>query len=202
MDRQQLIVSVSGIRGIVGHGLTPQKVTTFAAALATFARGGKILQRMSGVKHIELPPCGSKHVSGEASCLRRCATVEQLLALRDTRPSPPPADLSPKEQEAIVHATLDKHYRGMLDEPIPMLGNVSPLTTGEAQMAFEIHRAPGPLARAYEYWVRRLAEREGRGKSDAMLRAAEAAARLPAPAKPTAAKTKSGAKKKSRGRKG
>jgi HCOMODA/2-hydroxy-3-carboxy-muconic semialdehyde decarboxylase len=79
-----------------------------------------------------------------------------------------------------------------------MLGNVSPLTAGEAQMAFDIHRAPGPLARGYEYWVRRLAEREGRGKSDPMLRAAEAAARLPAPAKPQANK---GAKKKSRGRK-
>jgi hypothetical protein len=65
-------------------------------------------------------------------------------------------------------------------------------------MAFDIHRAPGPLARGYEYWVRRLAEREGRGKSDPMLRAAEAAARLPAPAKPQANK---GAKKKSRGRK-
>src|SRR5437868_9705553 len=63
-----------------------------------------------------------------------------------------------------------------------VLGNVSPLTAGEAQMAFEIHRAPGPLARAYEFWVRRLAEREGRGKSDPMLRAAEAAARLPVPA--------------------
>jgi ribulose-5-phosphate 4-epimerase/fuculose-1-phosphate aldolase len=79
-----------------------------------------------------------------------------------------------------------------------MLGNVSPLTAGEAQMASDIHRAPGPLARGYEYWVRRLAEREGRGKSDPMLRAAEAAARLPAPAKPQANK---GAKKKSRGRK-
>ena len=81
-----------------------------------------------------------------------------------------------------------------------VLGNVSPLTAGETQMAFEIHRAPGPLARAYEYWVRRLAEREGRSKNDPMLRAAEAAARLPAPAKPASAKAKSGAKKKSRGR--
>src|SRR5947209_14765545 len=78
-----------------------------------------------------------------------------------------------------------------------ILGNVSPLTAGEAQMAFEIHRAPGPLARAYEYWVRRLAEREGRGKSDPMLRAAEAAARLPVPVAKTAAK-KAVAKKKSR----
>ena len=83
-----------------------------------------------------------------------------------------------------------------------MLGNVSPLTAGETQMAFEIHRAPGPLARAYEYWVRRLAEREGRGKSDPMLRAAEAAARQPNPsAAQPAAKSNKGAKKKSGGRK-
>jgi ribulose-5-phosphate 4-epimerase/fuculose-1-phosphate aldolase len=85
-----------------------------------------------------------------------------------------------------------------------MLGNVSPLTAGEAQMAFEIHRAPGPLARAYEYWVRRLAEREGRGKADPMLRAAEAAARQPnpgaAPAKSASGPKNTGTKKKSRGR--
>jgi HCOMODA/2-hydroxy-3-carboxy-muconic semialdehyde decarboxylase len=81
-----------------------------------------------------------------------------------------------------------------------LLGNVSPLTAGETQMAFEIHRAPGPLARAYEYWVRRLAEREGRSKTDPMLRAAEAAARLPVPTSRTAAR-KTGAKKKSGGRK-
>jgi HCOMODA/2-hydroxy-3-carboxy-muconic semialdehyde decarboxylase len=86
-----------------------------------------------------------------------------------------------------------------------MLGNVSPLTAGEAQMAFEIHRAPGPLARAYEYWVRRLAEREGKSKSDPMLRAAEAAARQPNPgaarAKSASGPKDTGAKKKSRGRK-
>ena len=41
------------------------------------------------------------------------------------------------------------------------LGNVSPLTPGEADMAGAIHRAPGPLVRAYDYWAGRLAEREG-----------------------------------------
>ena len=86
-----------------------------------------------------------------------------------------------------------------------MLGHVSPLTDGEAQMAFEIHRAPGPLARAYEYWVRRLAEREGKSKSDPILRAAEAAARQPNPgaarAKSASGPKHAGAKKKSRGRK-
>ena len=81
-----------------------------------------------------------------------------------------------------------------------MLGHVSPLTDGEADMAGQLNLAPGPLARAYEYWVRRLAEREGRSKNDPILRAAEAAARLPVPAGKTAAK-KTGAKKKSRGRK-
>ena len=83
-----------------------------------------------------------------------------------------------------------------------MLGHVSPLTDGEADMAGQLNLAPGPLARAYEYWVRRLAEREGRSKSDPMLRAAEAAARLPVPAKAGAKQAKRGAKKKSRGRAG
>jgi ribulose-5-phosphate 4-epimerase/fuculose-1-phosphate aldolase len=81
-----------------------------------------------------------------------------------------------------------------------MLGHVSPLTDGEADMASQLNLAPGPLARAYEYWVRRLAEREGRGKSDPMLRAVEAAARQPVPAKAAAKRSKVGAKKKPKGR--
>lgn len=89
-----------------------------------------------------------------------------------------------------------------------MLGNVSPLTAGEAEMASGLNLAPGPVARAYEYWVRRLAEREGRGKSDAAVRAAEQAARRPNPgaapaAKAMKAKTSGAAKKakKSKGKK-
>ena len=73
-----------------------------------------------------------------------------------------------------------------------MLGHVSPLTPGEAEMAGELNLAPGPLARAYEYWVRRLAEREGRAKSDPSVRAADAAARQPNPGAATPAKQKRG----------
>jgi HCOMODA/2-hydroxy-3-carboxy-muconic semialdehyde decarboxylase len=73
------------------------------------------------------------------------------------------------------------------------LGNVSPLTAGEAEMASGLNLAPGPVARAYEYWVRRLAEREGRSQSDAAVRAAEMAARRPNPSQISA---KSGAKAK------
>lgn len=58
-------------------------------------------------------------------------TVEQLHASRDSRPSLPPMDLLPEEQEAIVHAALDAHYRDILDEPIPMLGNASPRTAAK-----------------------------------------------------------------------
>ena len=47
--------------------------------------------------------------------------------------------------------------------------------TAKPRWRAQLNLAPGPLARAYEYWVRRLAEREGRGKSDPILRAAEAA---------------------------
>jgi hypothetical protein len=79
------------------------------------------------------------------------------------------------------------------------LGHVSPLTDGEADMAGELNLAPGPLSRAYEYWVRRLAEREGLSKSNASLRVAEAAARESA-AKSTSGKFKAAAKKKSKGR--
>jgi ribulose-5-phosphate 4-epimerase/fuculose-1-phosphate aldolase len=99
----------------------------------------------------------------------------------------------------LVFATIYSAKNAEHQLAAHMLGNVSPLSAGEAEMACEIHRAPGPLARAWEYWVRRLAEREGRGKSDPILRAAEAAARLPVPAG-SASKPKSGAKKKSRGR--
>ncbi len=79
-----------------------------------------------------------------------------------------------------------------------MLGHVSPLTPGEAKMAGGLNLAPGPVGRAYEYWVRALAEREGRGADDPSVRRAEAAARLPAPSQPAGKSPKSGTAKKKR----
>lgn len=47
-----LMISVSGIRGIVGDGLTPEVVTKYASAFGTWANGGKIVigrdSRVSG----------------------------------------------------------------------------------------------------------------------------------------------------------
>jgi phosphomannomutase len=43
-----LIVSVSGIRGIIGRGLTPEAATAFAAALGTAAQGGRVVLGRDG----------------------------------------------------------------------------------------------------------------------------------------------------------
>ena len=43
-----LIVSVSGIRGIVGDGLTVEAATAFAAALGAHANGGSMVLSRDG----------------------------------------------------------------------------------------------------------------------------------------------------------
>src|SRR5215468_2433064 len=39
----QVIVSVSGVRGVVGRGLTPEVAARFAAALGTYLDGGPVV---------------------------------------------------------------------------------------------------------------------------------------------------------------
>ncbi|MCI0753574.1 hypothetical protein [Teichococcus vastitatis] len=39
---------------------------------------------------------------------------------------PPFSGLSPEQEREIIQQQLEEHYRGLLDEPIPPLGNVSP----------------------------------------------------------------------------
>jgi hypothetical protein len=52
-------------------------------------------------------------------------TVEQMLASHDAD-APQQIDLSEQEQSAIIHETMDRHYRDTLDQPVPALGNKSP----------------------------------------------------------------------------
>jgi hypothetical protein len=52
-------------------------------------------------------------------------TLEQCMATRDFAP-PPRLNLSPQKRRTIIHDALDRHYRGLLDQPIPVLGNKSP----------------------------------------------------------------------------
>src|SRR5437868_12522031 len=48
MMNDQVIVSVSGIRGVVGRGLTPELAARFAAALGTHAGGGRVVVSRDG----------------------------------------------------------------------------------------------------------------------------------------------------------
>jgi hypothetical protein len=57
--------------------------------------------------------------------LTEIKTIEQMKAAPPTKKQPD-AEIPPEMQEQLVHAMLDKQYRALLDEPVPMLGNVSP----------------------------------------------------------------------------
>jgi hypothetical protein len=43
-----------------------------------------------------------------------------------TRSGPASLALSPEQRRSVIQQSMDKHYRRMLDEPVPMLGNRSP----------------------------------------------------------------------------
>lgn len=57
-------------------------------------------------------------------------TSQTLDALRASRPregiDETPLDLPSEEQQGLVHEWLDRHYRAVLDEPVPMLGDRIP----------------------------------------------------------------------------
>jgi hypothetical protein len=57
--------------------------------------------------------------------LTEIQTVEQIRASRQGEESPA-SDLSPEIATPIVHGMLDKQYRATLDEPVGMLGDISP----------------------------------------------------------------------------
>ena len=82
-----LIVSVSGIRGIVGESLTPEPAARFAAALGTFLRGGRVVvardSRPSGemLKHAVL--AGLFSTGCRADDIGVCPTPTVGIAVRN-----------------------------------------------------------------------------------------------------------------------
>ena len=54
-------------------------------------------------------------------------TVAQLMASGPAGKSKPSSSgLSPDEERAVIQESLDRHYMNVLDEPVPMLGNMTP----------------------------------------------------------------------------
>jgi hypothetical protein len=52
-------------------------------------------------------------------------SVEQIMAMRDID-EPQELVIPEEEHSAIVHDQMDRHYRSVLDEPVPMLGGQTP----------------------------------------------------------------------------
>jgi hypothetical protein len=48
------------------------------------------------------------------------------MASRGDSPPAPEPNLTEDERRTIIHQSLDRHYRDMLDQPAPILGNKSP----------------------------------------------------------------------------
>ncbi len=58
--------------------------------------------------------------------LTEIETVEQALAARRENLRMPEPTIAPEIATTMIHGMLDRQYRAVLDEPVPMLGNVSP----------------------------------------------------------------------------
>ena len=60
--------------------------------------------------------------------LTEIQSFEQLMATRSasSKSTPVPLEFSQEQRRSIIHHSMDKHYRRMLDEPVSMLGNRSP----------------------------------------------------------------------------
>jgi hypothetical protein len=52
-------------------------------------------------------------------------TVEQIMASRDAA-EPREVDISEAEKCTIIHDQMDRHYRSVLEEPVPALGGLTP----------------------------------------------------------------------------
>ncbi len=55
----------------------------------------------------------------------RTESIEQIMASRDSA-MPNQLDIPEDEHRAIVHDYMDRHYRDVLDQPVPMLGGETP----------------------------------------------------------------------------
>lgn len=60
------------------------------------------------------------------SPLTEIETLDQAMAARRETPAEPKPSIPPEVETPLIHAMVDRHYRAALDEPVPMLGDVTP----------------------------------------------------------------------------
>ena len=68
--------------------------------------------------------------------LTQIQRIEQMLAEQQDRPRPAP-DMPLDIQTKLVHAALDKQYRALLDQPVPMIGNRTPRAAARSALGRE-----------------------------------------------------------------
>ena len=68
--------------------------------------------------------------------LTQIQTVEQMMAQQRNGPRPA-SEVPPEIQTKLVHATLDKQYRALLEQPVPMLGNLTPRSAARTKSGRE-----------------------------------------------------------------
>ena len=71
-----------------------------------------------------------------ATPLTQIQTVEQMMAQQRNGPRPA-SEVPPEVQTKLVHATLDKQYRALLEQPVPMLGNLTPRSAARTKSGRE-----------------------------------------------------------------
>jgi hypothetical protein len=49
----------------------------------------------------------------------------------------PSSGLRPEEERAILQGTIDRHYHAVLDQPVPMLGDLRPRKTAKTKKGRE-----------------------------------------------------------------
>ena len=60
--------------------------------------------------------------------LMETQTLEHVMQSKPSKARPPSSlGLSPEEERKIIHASLDQRYTKMLNESVPVLGNIKPL---------------------------------------------------------------------------
>ena len=68
--------------------------------------------------------------------LTQIQSVEQMMAQQQNG-RPPAPEVPPEIQTQLIHATLDKQYRALLEQPVPMLGNLTPRSAARTKFGRE-----------------------------------------------------------------
>ena len=69
--------------------------------------------------------------------LTKIETVEQVMASRQPDAVDPSNEIPPDVQAEVVRVALDKHYRQILDQPVSMLGDITPRAAAKTKKGRE-----------------------------------------------------------------